>query len=252
MSRWFRHYAGMMRDDKLVRVAIRSGQTIERVVWVWGAILESASEIDDDGRFDFDAAEAGYFLRANEDDLRAIVSALGDVGRLSQDRVVKWGDRQFKSDRSAERQARYRERHRNGDADGRKQDRSDTGDGKVTSPSRHRDAPETETETDSSEAKASSPRTWPCPPGVDPLHWRDFLRNRKTKRLTNSETAFRSVLKDIADIADAEWPPGRLVEHAAAKGWGSINDPRKPKYGNPSNDRTDPTSAAVRSLLGSG
>jgi hypothetical protein len=36
MSRWFRHYAGMMRDDKLVRVAIRSGQTIERVVWVYG------------------------------------------------------------------------------------------------------------------------------------------------------------------------------------------------------------------------
>jgi hypothetical protein len=66
MSRWFRHYAGMMRDDKLVRVAIRSKQTIERVVWVYGAILESAAELDDEGRYDLAADEAAYFLRADE------------------------------------------------------------------------------------------------------------------------------------------------------------------------------------------
>ena len=49
MSRWFRHYAGMMRDDKLVRIAIKTKQPIERVLWIWGAILESAAEIDDNG-----------------------------------------------------------------------------------------------------------------------------------------------------------------------------------------------------------
>ena len=43
MSRWFRHYAGMMRDDKLVRAAIKSKQSIERVLWIWGAVLESAA-----------------------------------------------------------------------------------------------------------------------------------------------------------------------------------------------------------------
>jgi hypothetical protein len=42
MSRWFRHYAGMMRDDKLVRVAIRSKQTIERVVPGSGAQFSKA------------------------------------------------------------------------------------------------------------------------------------------------------------------------------------------------------------------
>lgn len=112
MSRWFRHYAGMMRDEKLVGVAVRSRQTIERVVWVWGAILESAAEIDDGGRFDFDAAGAAYFLRADEADLSAILVALTDAGRLAADRVVKWGDRQYQSDTSAERQARYRERRK--------------------------------------------------------------------------------------------------------------------------------------------
>ena len=31
MSRWFRHYAGMMRDDKPVRIAIKTKQPIERI-----------------------------------------------------------------------------------------------------------------------------------------------------------------------------------------------------------------------------
>jgi hypothetical protein len=153
MSRWFRHYAGMMRDDKLVRVAIRSGQTIERVVWIYGAILESAAEIDDGGLFDFDAAEAAYFLRAPEEDVGSVVDSLHAVGRLHEGHVVKWGDRQFKSDRSAERQARYRERQRGGDAGGEPPKPSGERDSnsQVTSLSRHGDAPDTETEPETEE-----------------------------------------------------------------------------------------------------
>jgi hypothetical protein len=105
VSRWFRHYAGMMRDDKLVRVAIRSGQTIERVVWVYGAVLESAAELDDDGRYDLAADETAYFLRADEADVRAILTTLEAAGRLDRDRVVNWGQRQFASDKSKDRQA---------------------------------------------------------------------------------------------------------------------------------------------------
>lgn len=159
MSRWFRHYAGMMRDDKLVRVAIRSKQTVERVVWVWGAILESAAEIDEDGRYDFDTAEAAYFLRADEGDLVAILDALSEQGRISQDRVVKWGDRQFTSDRSADRQRRYRERKKavsHGD-NGAEPVTGGEGDGGVTSLSRHGDAPETETETEDKSPNGDSP-----------------------------------------------------------------------------------------------
>jgi hypothetical protein len=83
-----------------------------------------------------------------------------------------------------------------------------------------------------SEAEASSPQTlWACPVGVEADHWRDLLKNRKTKRLTNSETAYRDLLNDLDRISDDEWPPGRLVKHAAAKGWGAIYDPRKSKNG---------------------
>ena len=112
MSRWFRHYAGMMRDEKLVTVAIRSKQSVERVVWVWGAILESAAEIDDAGRFEVDAAEVAYFLRADTADIQNVMDALELSGRIAASCVVKWGDRQYQSDKSVERQARYRERLR--------------------------------------------------------------------------------------------------------------------------------------------
>lgn len=138
MSRWFRHYAGLCRDDKLVRVALKSKQSVERVVWVWSAILESASEIDDHGRFDFDVGEAAYFLRADEADVEAICLSLECLGRISSGTVAKWDDRQFVSDRSAERQKRYRDKQRSHD-----DHNANVG---VTSPSRHADAPETETE----------------------------------------------------------------------------------------------------------
>ncbi len=150
MSRWFRHYAGMMRDDKLVRVAIRAKQPIERVVWVYAAILESAAEIDEDGRYDFDTAEAAYFLRADETDVHAIVGELSAQGRIVGDCVVKWSDRQFSSDRSAERQRRDRERKTGGDAGvrGEEPPSERNADGEVTSLSQHGDAPERELETD--------------------------------------------------------------------------------------------------------
>lgn len=112
MSRWFRHYAGMMRDEKLVRVAVRSKQTVERVVWVWGAILESAAEINDAGRYELDTGEAAYFLRCDEDELVRVVGGLEDSGRISGGVVVRWSDRQFDSDSAKERQRRYRERRK--------------------------------------------------------------------------------------------------------------------------------------------
>ena len=158
MSRWFRHYAGMMRDDKLVRVAIRSKQSVERVLWVWGAILESAAEIDDGGRFDFDVAEAAYFLRADEADIGAIVDELAAAARISEGAVAKWSGRQFTSDRSAERVRRHRERLRNGDNNGGRAQDENAGNDAVTLQGRHCNSPETETETEeyTSEAKASS------------------------------------------------------------------------------------------------
>lgn len=80
------------------------------------------------------------------------------------------------------------------------------------------------------EAKASSPRgavvVFPRPDFADPQHWADLLTNRKQKRLPNTASAHAKMMADIARFADDEWPPGRLVQHAAEKGWGGIYDPR--------------------------
>jgi hypothetical protein len=108
MSRWFRHYAGMMRDEKLVSAAVKSKQPVERVVWVYGAILESAAEINDGGRYEFDADEASYFLRCDASELVAITSVLETLGRLRDGYVAQWKARQFEADSSTERVRKYR------------------------------------------------------------------------------------------------------------------------------------------------
>lgn len=143
MSRWFRHYAGMMRDEKLVAVAVESGQSVERVLWVWGAILESAAEENDNGRFRFNAGEAAYFLRADRGDIDNILVVLEGMGRIGEGRVARWGDRQFTSDGSAERTRRYRDR-KNNNCDTPKIDSDVT----VTSRDAVVTPPETETETE--------------------------------------------------------------------------------------------------------
>lgn len=143
MSRWFRHYAGMVRDDKLVRAALKSKQSIERVVWIWGAVLESAAEIDSDARYEVDADEIAHFLRCKPAAVVAVLDALQELGRIDGTTVTSWAKRQFKSDRSNARVAAHREKKRS----------SGNGDetlhvtGGVTLQERHRNAPETETET---------------------------------------------------------------------------------------------------------
>ena len=84
-------------------------------------------------------------------------------------------------------------------------------------------------------ARASA---WPCPDGVDPQHWADVLANRKSKRLANTSTALAGILRDIEKFSDEEWPPGRIVQHAAERGWGAIFDPR-PQNGNRNGKRPD-------------
>lgn len=225
MSRWFRHYAGMMRDDKLVRVSIASKQSIERVVWVWGAILESAAEIDEGGIYDVDPAEIAYFLRAEEIDIRNIINALECMGRISAGSVVKWGNRQFQSDRSASRVAAYRERKRSESDRGNA--KSATGNGDVTLQERHCNSPETETETETEEPKGSKARArrvdaFPCPDGVDQIDWDALKANRKAKRAALSEGAYRQITAKLDRWRDQGWPPGPIIAHAAERGWTTV------------------------------
>lgn len=119
---------------------------------------------------------------------------------------------------------RERKRRQRGTVTGQSRDE----DGTVTDPTPFPASPNENNLTPSTHTPVKRNTTreaWPCPEGVEPRHWADFLANRKRKKLTNSQTAHEGVLADLASLADAHWPPGRLVQHAAAKGWGSINYP---------------------------
>lgn len=72
---------------------------------------------------------------------------------------------------------------------------------------------------------------FPRPDWADPQHWIDFLANRKRKSLPNTATAHKRFLADIEKWTDDEWPPWRLLEHAAAKGWAAIYNPRESDNG---------------------
>lgn len=73
--------------------------------------------------------------------------------------------------------------------------------------------------------KAADP--FPKPEWANEQHWLDFLANRKRKRLPNTATAYTRMLTDIDRLADAEWPPGRILQAAAERGWAGIYDPRE-------------------------
>ena len=84
---------------------------------------------------------------------------------------------------------------------------------------------------------------FPKPDWADDQVWGDFLKNRKAKKLPNTATAYSRLMADLNRLADAEWPPGRLLEHAAAKGWGGIYDPRGKDNGTANRTSTKPPAA---------
>jgi hypothetical protein len=142
----------MTRDDKLMTVAAKSRQPLDRVMFVWIAILESASECEDGGRYAVDPEMVAYTIRCEPADVTKIMLAMEVEGRVSEGVVMRWKARQFESDTSRDRMRRHRNA-KNGGGNGQKPHSDDTGnggDGTVTSQNRTVTTPETDTEADTS------------------------------------------------------------------------------------------------------
>lgn len=151
----------------------------------------------------------------------AMIQMMVDKGLSAQDiaDIAKAGE--VKVDRTAaERQARYRDRKRNG----------------VTS-RRYPPIDNTHTPGDISpdgenhQGRAKKRDVFPKPDWADPEVWADWLDVRKAKKARNTATAHKQFLADIEKLADDEWPPGRLLEHAVSKSWAGIYDPREKRNG---------------------
>lgn len=97
---------------------------------------------------------------------------------------------------------------------------------------------------------------FPMPDWADAQAWKDFLANRAKKRLPNTPSAHKRFLSDIARLTDEEWPPGRLLQHAAERGWCGIYDPRDEEQrngrrnGRRSADDDSPHGPSTRAAIG--
>lgn len=154
---------------------------------------------------------------------------------------------------AAERQARYRARQKAQDSCG-----DVTGDvtgdaNNVTEaplslpPNENNSNPPTHTPGTQTPARKADP--FPMPVWCrDPQHWSDLKANRKAKKLANTATAHRQFVAAVERMATDEWPPGRLLEAIAAKGWGGAHDPRDDR--NPGNDRrnSQPAKQGTRTI----
>ena len=148
-----------------------------------------------------------------------------------------------KDNTAAERQARYRERQK--DAKSRRDSNG------VTPPIDNNHTPRV-ISSDEETTPAPKRGAFPMPDWCeDDAVWRDFLANRKRKRLPNTATAYKGFLDDIERISDQEWPPWRLLKHATVKGWGGIYDPRNDRgMGNgKANNRPGGTAIAAERAL---
>lgn len=110
---WLRWYHGAATDPKWLLVARVAQTDAGRVVAVWPAVLEFASQSRPRGSvagFDCEAIAAFYNWPA--DDVQRIVHAFEARGLIRDGRIVNWSKRQpSKIDRTnATRQARHRER----------------------------------------------------------------------------------------------------------------------------------------------
>lgn len=137
MSRWFRHYAGMMGDPKFAGVARLCKRSRAEVLFVWGIILESAAE-GASASYEWDADVVGELLNLDTPDAQAIHDAMVAKGLLANGAVASWDRRQFTSDDSSERVKAHRQR--------RRADRNATGNDDVTTCNAVVTPPETETE----------------------------------------------------------------------------------------------------------
>lgn len=142
MTRWYRAYAGTVKDDKLAEVSVIAGCSRSVAIATWHSILESAAETDDAGRFETTPRRVAAALGEAAAVVDGVFAAMAEIGMLEGSAVAAWKRRQYESDNSTERSRKHRERRRNGDA---------TLQGRSATPS------DTEAETDSENEDTGKP-----------------------------------------------------------------------------------------------
>jgi hypothetical protein len=130
MMQWFRHYHGAASDPKFGGIARKTGQTRERVFFVWIMLLESASSSADRGAPTVTVDDIADVLNCDAQDVNSIVTGMAERGMIDgKGRIAKWDERQPERDDSAKRMREKRNRDK---ALSRRDGTVTRGDGTVT------------------------------------------------------------------------------------------------------------------------
>lgn len=149
---------------------------------------------------------------------------------------------------------KYQAANDSGETDGKTPDETHARQTQDTEQVREEDKKEEKREGAPSPALARVRRdAFPRPDWADPAVWSDFLENRKRKRLTNTATAHKGFLEDIARNTEPQWPPGRLLEEATRRGHGAIYPSIKgnshEQRSSTNRDRGSPTLGALHDFV---
>lgn len=150
MSRWFRFYDDAINEPKLLKLS-------DALYRAWVGVLCIASK--NDGALP-PTDDVALLLRMKPEKAEAVLVELIKAGLLDQDETGKrphnWNARQYKSDVSNERVARYRKRRGNGEC-------NVTGNGTVTASETESDT-EAETEQNKDSVAVDFERWWKAYP----------------------------------------------------------------------------------------
>lgn len=96
-----------------------------------------------------------------------------------------------------------------------------------------------DTQEEGKERKEDKGAAFPKPDWADESLWADFLKNRKTKRLTNSATAYDRFERDIEKWEAEGYEREQLLRYAVERGWGAIFEPKEEARGQVDHDDPD-------------
>jgi hypothetical protein len=90
MTRWYRAYCGTASDPKLGEAALVAGCSRSVAIATWHALLESAAETQEGGRFETTARRIAATLGEPIATVDLVLAALAEVGLIRDGVVVAW------------------------------------------------------------------------------------------------------------------------------------------------------------------
>ena len=203
---WFRLYSEIIDDEKIRLLAFEDR-------WHYVAILclKNSGFFDKQHKGDLLRRGMSVKLGVNGVDLDNLKTRLLEVDLIDDDWNPKgWDRRQFKSDTSAERTRKWRE----------KQGKSKRDDD-VTSQKRHCDALDTDTDTDTEQNRKDTSAS--PPPGLDMEAWGRWVEYRKQIRKPIKPASILAAQRKLAGLGADQ---ARAVEESIANGWQGFFPPK--------------------------